>query len=142
MSDCACNTGIKLIYSCSGAADVGELADRAVRVLRKDGIAQGSCIAGIGAGLSGYVQSAKGADMTIAIDGCPVACVKKNLEKIGVKPVAVNLAELGYKKGESPFSEELLSSVVADLKNAINKENQKENTGTSEQSACGCGGNC
>ncbi|PKL16753.1 MAG: zinc-binding protein [Spirochaetae bacterium HGW-Spirochaetae-5] len=115
MGDCACNSGVKIIYSCSGAADVGELSDRAVRQLRKEGIAQGSCIAAIGVELSGYVQSAKGADMTIAIDGCPVGCARLNLENIGVTPVAINLAELGFKKGESPYSETLL---------------------------CGCGGNC
>ena len=29
---CACNTAPKLIFPCSGAADVGEVADRAQRV--------------------------------------------------------------------------------------------------------------
>ncbi len=141
MSDCACNSGVRLIYSCSGAADVGELADRAVRALRKEGVAQGSCIAGVGAGLSGYVQSAKGADLAIAVDGCPVACVKKNLEKIGVVPLAINLAELGFKKGESPFSEDLLNTAVAEIKKAMNNDMQKEKTETSS-SGCGCGASC
>jgi uncharacterized metal-binding protein len=143
MGDCACNTGIKIIYSCSGAADVGELADRAVRQLRKDGIAQGSCIAAIGADLSGYVQSAKGADMTIAIDGCPVGCTKLNLEKIGVTPVAVNLADLGFKKGESAFSESLLTAAVDGIKRVLNGDKietaVKVNT---SGGGCGCGGNC
>ena len=143
MGDCACNTGIKIIYSCSGAADVGELADRAVRQLKKEGIAQGSCIAAIGAGLSGYVQSAKGADMTIAIDGCPVGCAKLNLEKIGVTPVAVNLADLGFKKGESAFSEDLLASAVDRIKDVLNGGQKAtvlkvQTTG----GGCGCGGKC
>lgn len=143
MGDCACNSGVKIIYSCSGAADVGELADRAVRQLKKEGIAQGSCIAAIGAVLSGYVQSAKGADMTIAVDGCSVGCTRLNLEKIGVTPVVVNLADLGFKKGESAFSESLLAAAVDSIKKVLNGDKNetvfKVNT---SGGGCGCGGNC
>jgi len=120
MASCDCNNGIKIIYSCSGAADVGELADRAVRQLKKDGIAQGSCIAAIGAELPGYIQSARGAAMAISVDGCSAGCAKLNLEKSGVTPVAINLADLGYKKGESMFSEALLASAVNDIKEVLN----------------------
>lgn len=134
MGSCDCNSGIKIIYSCSGAADVGELADRAVRQLRKEGIAQGSCIAAIGADLSGYVQSAKGADMTIAVDGCSVGCTRLNLEKIGATPVAIDLTGLGYKKGESPYSDQLLSSVVNDIKKVLNGDIKNPVSG-----GCGCG---
>lgn len=143
MGDCACNSGVKIIYSCSGAADVGELADRAVRQLKKEGIAQGSCIAAVGAGLSGYVQSAKGADITIAVDGCSVGCTRLNLEKIGLTPVAVNLADLGFKKGESAFSESLLAAAVDSIKKVLNGDKVetvfKVNT---SGGGCGCGGNC
>ncbi len=143
MASCDCDAGIKIIYSCSGAADVGELADRVVRQLRKDGIAQGSCIAAIGADLSGYVQSAKGADMAIAIDGCSVGCAKLNLEKIGVIPVAINFADLGYKKGESQFSETLLASAVNDIKRVLNGEKKVvELKIKTSQGGCGCGGRC
>jgi uncharacterized metal-binding protein len=36
MAEC-CSTGTQLIYACSGAADVGEIADRVVRKLRSEG---------------------------------------------------------------------------------------------------------
>jgi uncharacterized metal-binding protein len=81
MSECACKSGVTLIYSCSGAADVGEISDRAARALRREGFGQGSCIAGVGAGIAGYIQSAKGADVNITIDGCPVACARKDTGK-------------------------------------------------------------
>lgn len=143
MAGCDCNAGVKIIYSCSGAADVGELADRAVRQLKKEGIAQGSCIVAIGAGLSGYVQSAKGADVNIAIDGCPVGCAKLNLEKIGVTPVAINLADLGFKKGESAFSETLLASAVNSIKKVLNGDrNETVYKVKTSGGGCGCGGNC
>lgn len=34
---CACGVGPKLIFACSGAADVGAIADQAARKLTKDG---------------------------------------------------------------------------------------------------------
>lgn len=144
MAACDCNTSVKLIYSCSGAADVGELADRVTRQLRRDGIAQGSCVAALGADLSGFVQSAKGADVNITIDGCPVACAKKILERSGVTPVAINLADLGCKKGESAYSEQLVSKVTDDVKKILNGDIKVSVTEIKSAGGCGCGcsGNC
>jgi len=63
-------TETNLIYACSGAADVGEIADQVARRLRAEGFTKMTCLAGIGAGLQNYVQSAKDSDVNIAIDGC------------------------------------------------------------------------
>ena len=41
----------KLIYACSGAADVGEIADRVARKIASDGFTKMTCLAGIGAGI-------------------------------------------------------------------------------------------
>jgi uncharacterized metal-binding protein len=38
-----------LVFACSGAADVGELTDRAVRQLHREGVAAMSCLASIAA---------------------------------------------------------------------------------------------
>lgn len=65
-----CSGGTRMIYACSGAADVGEIADGVARKLRDEGFAKMSCLAAIGADLSGYVQTAKAADTVVAIDGC------------------------------------------------------------------------
>ena len=96
--NCCGAGGVTLLYPCSGAADVGELADRAVRKLWKQGFAQKTCLAGVGGDISGFVQSAKGADVNITVDGCPTACARKGLERVGVKTISVNLADLGFKK--------------------------------------------
>ncbi|MCU0846514.1 MAG: putative zinc-binding protein [Spirochaetes bacterium] len=115
---CCSEGGIKLLYPCSGAADVGELADQAVRKLWKEGFATKTCLAGVGADLSGFVQSAKGADINITVDGCSMACARKCLERIGVKPVSIMLADLGYKKGESPVTEENIDKIASAIKEA------------------------
>ncbi|MFZ2394763.1 MAG: putative zinc-binding protein [Smithella sp.] len=59
-----------LIYACSGAADVGAIADQVARRLRSEGVAKMTCLAGIGAELPSHVQSAKDSDVNIAIGGC------------------------------------------------------------------------
>ena len=116
MADC-CKTETKLIYACSGAADVGEIADRVARRLRTEGAAGMSCLAGIGAGLSGYVQSAKGVDVNITIDGCKIGCAKKTLEKIGVTPTSYILTDMGLIKGETPATEKIIVQMSEKIKN-------------------------
>jgi len=115
MAEC-CGGGTKLIYSCSGAADVGEIADRVTRKLRADGSARMTCLAGISAGLSGYVQSAKGADENITIDGCNTACAKKTLEKIGVTPTSYILTGFGLVKGETPVTDKIIDELFEKIK--------------------------
>lgn len=139
MGDCACNSGTKIIYSCSGAADVGEIADRAVRALKREGFAQGSCVAALGAGLSGYIESAKGADVNITVDGCPVGCARKILENLGVTPVSYVVTEMGFKKGSSPANPEAIETVYRNIKEGKTGEHKSS---VVSGCGCGCGGNC
>ncbi len=118
MADCACGGAPRIVYSCSGASDVGELSDRVARLLRDSGKCRMSCLAAVGAGLSGYVQSAAAADINIIIDGCVVGCGRKIFENIeGPKRYFV-LTEMGYVKGATPVSdktaEEILGTIVSE----------------------------
>jgi len=115
MSDC-CGGGTKLIYSCSGSADVGEIADRVTRRLQDEGFARMTCLAGVGAGLSGFVQSAIGADENITVDGCRTACARKSLERIGVSPTSYILTDLGLVKHETPVTEQTIAEVLEKIK--------------------------
>ncbi|MBP9022135.1 MAG: putative zinc-binding protein [Spirochaetes bacterium] len=120
MSSCNCgNSNIKIIYACSGASDVGSLSDLAARKLRDEKIGAMSCLAAVGAGLSGFIESAKAADKCITIDGCPVACAKKNLEKIGVTPKSFIITEMGYEKGKTSINETTVNEAVSIIKNNI-----------------------
>jgi uncharacterized metal-binding protein len=136
MSDNCCSTdGIKLLYPCSGAADVGELTDRVARKLWSEGFATKTCLAGVGADLPGFVKSAQGADENITIDGCPMACAKKCLERVGVTSTSIVLTDLGYKKNESPVTAESIESIVNIIKSVSPSSKAKD-------SGCCCGGNC
>jgi len=88
----------KIIFSCSGAANVGFLAHRAAAELVEEGFARPSCLAGIGAHLKGFLKAAADSS-NIVIDGCAVACGKTILEHASI-PVALHLVitDLGIEK--------------------------------------------
>ena len=73
-----------MILPCSGGSNVGQLSNQAAVELTREGFGKMFCLAGIGGGLSGFVQSAKDVDKMIVIDGCDIACGKTTLEKTGV----------------------------------------------------------
>ncbi len=114
------NAKKRIVYACSGCADVGEIADQIGRKLRRDGFAtpKASCLVGVGAGLQSFVDAAKAADTVIAIDGCPIGCAKKILENIAIQPHSIVLTTMGLVKGETPLSTE----VVENLANTIQSQ--------------------
>ncbi len=116
MSDqksCACRAAPKLIFACSGAADVGAIADQAARQLTREGAGKMFCLAGIGGRVSGIMKTTESAEKILAIDGCPLNCVKNCLEQAGfTKFEHMNLADLGLVKGQSAVSEENIQKVV------------------------------
>mgnify|MGYP003602955666 CR=1 FL=1 len=110
---CACGGAPKLIFPCSGSADVGALADLAARQLTRDGSGKMSCLAGIGGRVSGLVVSAECASKILVIDGCSLNCAKKTLELAGLARFEhVCLADVGFQKGESPATPENVVKVV------------------------------
>ena len=113
-NSCLCSSGPKLIFACSGAADVGEIADKAARQLTKDGIGKMFCTAGIGGRASGIMKTTESAGKILIIDGCPLSCAKNTLEKAGFnKFVHFTLADIGFEKHSCPVTEENIILVVA-----------------------------
>ena len=111
---CQCSGGTKLIFACSGAADVGAIADQAARKLTKEGVGKMFCTVGIGGRVSGIMKTTESADKILAIDGCPLNCVKNSLELAGFNKFEhLQLAQLGLEKCSSPATEENISKVVA-----------------------------
>jgi len=99
---CGCECGPKknvLLYACSGGANVAEVADRAVRELMFEGKGTMWCLAGLGAGIQGMIQTARDADLNVVIDGCPMDCAKKIFDNEGVTNyVQVKVTDLGIEK--------------------------------------------
>ena len=117
---CACGGRTMLVFTCSGAADVGELGDRAARRLSRETRVQMSCLAGVGGNISGFIASANGADLVIAIAGGPVSCAKRTLEGRGVaKFKHLKVTDCGFVKGKTVLSEENVAKVVEHAKRFI-----------------------
>lgn len=115
---CSCNSGTKLLYACSGSANVGECADLVFRKLKKDKIAYGSCLAAIGANIGGYVQSAAGSDLNIVVDGCSTGCGRVIFEKLGLPFRHYVVTDYGVVKGKT----EITGDIIDGIANHIAKE--------------------
>ena len=110
---CSCSTAPRLIFSCSGAADVGEVADRAARQLSRAGVGRMYCLAGVGGGVPAILEQTASASAILAIDGGTTACASASLKQAGFKDFSrLQLADLGLNKGASPASAENIDRVV------------------------------
>ena len=112
-NNCMCQEAGVLVFSCSGAADVGEVTDRVARKIAKCGQAKMFCLAGIGAHISGMIESAKAAKKIIAIDGCPVSCAKKTLEHVGFNVISHILKNMVFEKGKTEVNEANIEKIAS-----------------------------
>jgi uncharacterized metal-binding protein len=103
----------KLVFACSGAADVGEITDQAARRLTKEKTASMCCSAAVAADIPEIIEKTQNAERVLALDGCPKDCVKTILQKSGFTNFKhVQLETVGLKKGESPLTEINIETVL------------------------------
>ncbi len=108
-----CSAAPTLIFACSGAADVGAIADIAARKLTADGAGKMYCLAGIGGRVPGILKTTEEAEKILAIDGCPLDCTKLSLEEAGFTEFKhMKVTDLGLEKGKSPATDENIATVV------------------------------
>ena len=104
-AQCSCSSAPKFIFPCSGASDVGGLSDQAARQMAKDGTGKMYCLAGIGGRVEGIMANTRAAGRIVVIDGCEQECARKTMELAGFKDFQhLKLAEMGFKKGETPVT--------------------------------------
>ena len=110
-----------LVYSCSGCSSAAQLANHvAVRMDRK-GVAEMSCIAGVGGDVPKLVRLAQSGRPILALDGCPLVCVQSSLARHGITPTRhYQLHEYGVKKRnhqdfDPQEAAEVLARIEADL---------------------------
>ena len=111
---CGCGTAPRLIFACSGAADVGHLSDLAARKLSAEGAGKMFCLAGIGGRVSGIMATTEAAAAILAVDGCPLDCTRNTLQQAGFEEFEhLRLSDLGMQKGKSPVTDERVAEVAA-----------------------------
>ncbi|MHC4717663.1 MAG: putative zinc-binding protein [Planctomycetota bacterium] len=110
-----------LLFACSGAANVAEVADSAARKLMGEGCGTMFCLAGLGAGIEEMIQTARGADLNIVIDGCPIDCARKTFDNIGLTNyVQIKVTELGFEKVKGArATDEQVAAVVTRVKEVL-----------------------
>ncbi|RFM31830.1 putative zinc-binding protein [Chitinophaga silvisoli] len=113
---------IPLVYSCSGCSSVAQMANYLAIQLDRSGIAEMSCIAGVGGNVKKLVKTALSGRKIIAIDGCPLACTKSCLANHSLLPdLAIDLSILGVsKKQHEDFDKAQADIILEDLKKALN----------------------
>lgn len=132
---------LPLVYSCSGCSSAAQLANHLALRLDREGLAEMSCIAGVGGNVPSLVRKASDAvnhgRTVLAIDGCALSCTLASLKQRGLEPTAhVQLAHAGVRKTyhadfDPRQAEVLYQQLAAQMPQLAN-----------EAAACGCGGGC
>lgn len=94
-----------LVYSCSGCSSAAQTANDIAIAVDRAGVAEMSCIAGVGGDVPSLVRTATSGRPVVAIDGCRLACARACLARHGVAPdLHLQLAERGVRKrrGQDP----------------------------------------
>ena len=89
-----------VVFACSGCSPAGQLANQLALELDRRGIAEMSCLAGLGAGKPVFLKLAERRPVWI-IDGCPIECGGGIADKVH-RPAVLHLRlhDFGIKKKE------------------------------------------
>ena len=135
-TECCQPTSSTMILVCAGGSNVGQLSNQAAVELTQEGFGRLFCLAGVGAHLDGFVQSAKDNDDLVVIDGCELACARKLLEhaQVPLRRYLV-ITEMGITKNKD-FN--LKRAEIDQVKEAVRGlAMSKAGTGAAA-STCGC----
>ncbi|MDP2218073.1 MAG: putative zinc-binding protein [Methanolobus sp.] len=118
---CACEAAIIGLYACAGGSNVGQMANKVAVELTKQGKGKIMCTVGIGGNVPGIIKSTEGTDEIVAIDGCPLLCAKKSLERAGFTvDKGIVITELGMKKGGSlDLQESDVNEILVKVEDAL-----------------------
>lgn len=105
---------LPLVYSCSGCSSAAQLSNWLAVQLDREGVAEMSCIAGVGGNVKKLVRTALSERQIIVIDGCPLACAKACLQNHAVTPdLHFDLTALGVpKKQHEDFDPEQANEIL------------------------------
>ena len=112
---------LPLVYSCSGCSSAAQMANYLAIALDRRGLAEMSCIAGVGGDVPKLVRLAKSGRRIIGIDGCALACVRSSLARHGVETTEYHvLSDQGVRKRyQTDFDTEEAERVLAEMAAAI-----------------------
>ena len=99
------------VLSCSGACDLGNIADHVARKLSREGYRKMHCLAVVGAGIDNHTRELKRSNLLV-IDGCAKNCGKKIVEDAGFRDFYyLRISDLGFGKGKTGVTGRSINSV-------------------------------
>jgi uncharacterized metal-binding protein len=118
---CMCGSSDVRVVACSGASNVGQIANQAAIELARENVAGFFCLAGVGGQIKGFLKSAREADLMVAIDGCPVQCATKTLQHAEIEPaIQIIVTDLGIEKSHDIILDEnVCRRVIEKVKNEL-----------------------
>ena len=138
--DCCQPTVTTMILACSGGSNVGQLSNQAAIELTQEGFGKLSCLAGVGAHLSGFVQSARDIDNLVVIDGCEVGCAKGVLDhaEVPLRGYLV-ITALGIDKNKDlNLKREEIDRVKEAVRRLQANADEPAHSGGPQPATCGC----
>lgn len=112
---------LPLVYSCSGCSSAAQLTNHVALQLDRRGVAEMSCIAGVGGDVPHLLKIVRSGRPIVALDGCPLVCVKSSLARHGIQASRhYQLSEWGVKKRyhtdfDPEEAQRVIIRVMADL---------------------------
>lgn len=119
---------VPVVFACSGCSNAGQLANQVALELDRRGIAEMSCLAGVGAAKATFLKKIQGREVWV-IDGCPIECSHGVFELARERvDVHIRLFDLGIRKNvELPTGVELDQLVENVLRHAaLQKATRRE----------------
>lgn len=116
---------LPLVYSCSGCSSAAQFANDLALRLDRDGLAQMSCIAGVGGNVPSLVRRAQEAVDSgrpiLVLDGCVLACAQACLAQRGLRAtVHLQLSNQGVKKQyHADYDAQQFDRVYAQLRDRV-----------------------
>lgn len=110
-SPCCSSPTADYVFSCSGACDLGKVADMVARKLSAVNSRKMHCLALVASGTEKTNAQLKKRNMLL-IDGCDFDCGRKIFEKAGFMDYYyLRITDLGFEKGKTGVSGSSINSV-------------------------------
>jgi uncharacterized metal-binding protein len=115
------DSNLPIVYSCSGCSSAAQMANHIALQLDRRGIAEMSCIAGVGGDVPHLLKIAHSGRPIIALDGCALACTKNCLARHGIEATHYHqLHDFGVKKRyHADFDHEQAESIIEKVESSL-----------------------
>ncbi len=104
---------LPILFACSGCSSAGQLAGQIALALDRRGVAEMSCLAGVGAAKPHFLKQLVDREVWV-IDGCPINCSLGVFEQVREHiDVHIRLHDLGIKKKADPPTGDAFEALIA-----------------------------